>query len=74
MKYLYTNARSLGNKIVELVLLVQETKPNSIKITEIWWNCSCDWNRGIDGYVLLKREKNKGKCGGVPLYTNDVVQ
>ncbi|XP_053869944.1 small integral membrane protein 24 isoform X2 [Malaclemys terrapin pileata] len=44
---LYTNARSLGNKMEELELLVQELKPDIVGITETWWNGSHDWNTGM---------------------------
>ncbi|XP_053876823.1 uncharacterized protein LOC128833018 isoform X2 [Malaclemys terrapin pileata] len=41
---LYTNARSLGNKMEELELLVRELQPDIVGITETWWNGSHDWN------------------------------
>uniref|UniRef100_A0A8C4YP06 SGNH hydrolase-type esterase domain-containing protein n=1 Tax=Gopherus evgoodei TaxID=1825980 RepID=A0A8C4YP06_9SAUR len=74
IKCLYTNARSLGNKMEELVLLMQELKLDIIGITETWWNSSHDWSIGIEGYVLFRKDRNKGKGGGgVALYINDEV-
>lgn len=46
LKYLYMNARHLGNKIEELKLLMQEVKPDDIGITETWWNNIHDRNTG----------------------------
>uniref|UniRef100_K7EWV1 Endonuclease/exonuclease/phosphatase domain-containing protein n=1 Tax=Pelodiscus sinensis TaxID=13735 RepID=K7EWV1_PELSI len=73
LRCLYTNARSLGNKMEELELLVQEVKPDIIGITETWWNTRHDWSTGIEGYVLFRKDRNKGKGGGVALYIKDEV-
>uniref|UniRef100_K7F1V5 Endonuclease/exonuclease/phosphatase domain-containing protein n=1 Tax=Pelodiscus sinensis TaxID=13735 RepID=K7F1V5_PELSI len=73
LRCLYTNARSLGIKKEELELLVQEMKPDIIGITETWWNTRHDWSTGIEGYVLFRKDRNKGKGGGVALYINDEV-
>ncbi|CAM4513742.1 unnamed protein product [Caretta caretta] len=58
----------------ELELLVQEVKPDIIGITETWWNSSHDWATGIEGYVLFRKDRNKGKGGGVALYINDEIE
>ncbi|CAM4534657.1 unnamed protein product [Lepidochelys kempii] len=57
----------------ELELLVKEVKPDIIGLTETWWNSRHDWTTGIEGSVLFRKDRNKGKGGGVALYINDEV-
>ncbi|XP_050792311.1 uncharacterized protein LOC127042868 [Gopherus flavomarginatus] len=57
----------------ELELLVQEVKLDIIGITETWWNSTHDWSTGIEGYVLFRKDRKKGKGGGVALYINDEI-
>ena len=33
---LYTNAHSMGNKQEELTLLLSDTKPDIVELTEMW--------------------------------------
>lgn len=74
LRCLYTNARSLGNTMEELELLMQEVKPDIIGVMETWWNSSHNWNMGIEGYVLFRKDRNKRKNGGAAWYINDVVE
>lgn len=61
LRCLYIKIRSLDNTMEELELLVQEGKPDIIGIIETWWDHSHDWSTGIKGYVLLRKDTNKGK-------------
>ena len=60
---LYTNARSLGNKQDELVLLLSAKKYDVIGITETWWDSTHDWTTGIEGYTLYRRDRVYKKVG-----------
>ena len=45
LKYLYTNACSIGNKQEKLETVVQLGKYDLIAITETWWDELHDWVR-----------------------------
>ncbi|XP_068520926.1 uncharacterized protein [Anas acuta] len=69
LKCLYTNARSMGNKQEELEAMVQLENCYLIAITEaIWWDKSHNWNTGMEGYKLYRRDRQGRKGGGVALY------
>ena len=68
---LYTNARSLGNKQDELVLLLSAKKYDVIGKTETWWDSTHDWTMGIEGYTLYRRDRVDKRGGGVALYVKE---
>lgn len=40
-------------------------------IMEMWWNGSCAWNAGMEGYRLFRKGRQR-RCGeGVSLSIND---
>lgn len=57
LKCLYTNARSVGNKQVELEIHDQTGDYDLVAITEIWWDRPHDWNVVMDGYAPIRKER-----------------
>ena len=72
LKIIFMNARSVLNKLDELKILVVESKPDIIGITESWChNDVSDAELGILGYRLYREDRQdttKGRGGGVLLY------
>ncbi|PKU37911.1 zinc finger swim domain-containing protein 6- hypothetical protein [Limosa lapponica baueri] len=54
LKFLYTNAPSMGNKQEEVEICVWPQGHDLMAITETWWDSSHDWNAVMDGYVLYR--------------------
>ena len=52
LKCIYTNARSMSNKLSELEAIMQHENYDLAAITETWWDASHDWSAAIDGYKL----------------------
>ena len=71
LKCLYTNARSMGNKQEELTLLLADTSPDIVKITETWWDETHDWAVNVKGYRLYRRDRIGKRGGGVALYIKE---
>ncbi|GAB0199193.1 hypothetical protein GRJ2_002384700 [Grus japonensis] len=42
-----------------------------IGITEMWWDRSCDWSVGMEGYRLFRKDRQSRRGGGITLYVND---
>ena len=63
MKWLYTNAHSMGNKQQELEGTMLLEIYDLIVIAETWWGESRDWSVVIDGHRLFRRDR-WGKRGG----------
>ena len=59
---------ALNNKLEELEVLAQSQSYNIIGISETWWDESCGWCVAIDGYRLLKRDRQGRRGGGVAMY------
>ncbi|XP_050797305.1 uncharacterized protein LOC127045326 [Gopherus flavomarginatus] len=72
LRCLYTNARSMGNKQEELEVLINKYNYDIVGITETWWDNTHDWNVGVDGYSLLRKDRQGKKGGGVALYIKNV--
>ena len=66
LKCLYANARSMGNKQEELETVVQLDKYDLIALREMWCDGSHNWNIGIEGYKLLRKDKQRRKGGVLP--------
>lgn len=49
LRCLYTNARNIWDKQVELEVLIQDQNYDLIGITEPWWDNSHDWNKNMKG-------------------------
>ncbi|TRZ19413.1 hypothetical protein HGM15179_007741 [Zosterops borbonicus] len=67
LNFMYTNARSMGNK-KELEVMVQQQSYDVVAITEMWWDDSYGWSTALDGYRLFRRGRKRRKGGGVALY------
>jgi len=37
-------------------------------ITQTWWDGSCDWSFGIEGYRLFRKDRQGRQGGAVTLY------
>ncbi|PKU47117.1 rna-directed dna polymerase from mobile element jockey- hypothetical protein [Limosa lapponica baueri] len=53
---MYNNTHSMGNKQEEQEICVQSQGHDIIAIAEMWWNSSYDWNAGMDGCVLFRKD------------------
>ncbi|KAK4812899.1 hypothetical protein QYF61_027293 [Mycteria americana] len=73
LKYMHTNARSLGNKQKELELHAQSESYDIIGITETWWDDPHDWRITMDGYRLLWKDR-QGRRGGIVLYVKENLE
>ena len=65
---LYTNVRSMGNKLEELETVAQFGKYDLIAITEPWWDESHDWNTLIEDYRLFRRDRQVRRVVELPSY------
>ena len=61
LKCIYSNACSMGSKQEELEAIVQLENYDTIAITEIWWDYSNNWNAGMDGNKLFRRDRQARK-------------
>ena len=63
------NARSLTNKIDELSVVLEQNDVSVAILTETWLNENQP-NEGydIDGYNIIRNDRNKGRGGGVCVY------
>ncbi|XP_059585091.1 uncharacterized protein LOC109285840 [Alligator mississippiensis] len=68
LKCLCTNAHSMGNKQEELALLLADTNPDIVGLTETWWESTHDWAVNIKGYRLFRWDRKGRKGRGVAPY------
>ena len=74
IKCVCLNARSIINKKNELNIMVDDTKPHIIGITESWTNNDItDAELGLAGYVMLRKERMGRRGGGVLLYIKETI-
>ena len=67
------NARSIMNKKSELNIMVNDSDPHIIGITESWANKDItDAELGLEGYVMFRKDR-MGRSGGVLLYVKDTI-
>ena len=64
----------MGNKQEELEAIMPLESCDLIAITETWWDESRDWNVGLDGYRLFRRDRQGRRGGGVALYLKKTLQ
>ncbi|KAK4818289.1 hypothetical protein QYF61_010431 [Mycteria americana] len=64
LKCIYTNVCSMGNKHEELEVSAQQEIYYIVVITETWWDDSHNWSAAMDGYKLLRRDR-EGRRGNV---------
>jgi len=74
VKFLYTNASSMGNKQEELEAIMLLESYDPIAITETWWDESHDWNVALDGYRLFRRDRQGKRGGGFALHIKKTLQ
>ena len=58
----------MGNKQEELTLLLADTSPDIVGITETWWDPMHDWAVNVKGYRLYRRYRTGRKGGGMALH------
>ncbi|PKU47352.1 dtw domain-containing protein 2 [Limosa lapponica baueri] len=64
----------MGNKQEELETRASLQSYDVIGITEMWWDGFYDWSGGMEGYRLLRKDR-QGRCGrGVILYVDDQLK
>ncbi|CAJ0960820.1 unnamed protein product [Ranitomeya imitator] len=68
IKCMYTNARSLANKMDELELMLLEHNYDMVGISETWLDESHDWAVNLQGYSLFRNDRTDKRGGGVCLY------
>ena len=76
---MYTNARSIVNKIQELKLLAADCSPDVIAITESWTHDAIsNQYLSIPNYTLVARhdrnDTQNGRGGGLLIYVNEKLQ
>ena len=68
------NTRGIINTKNELDITVDEIKPHIIGITESWAsNDITDAKLGLEGYVMLRKDRMGIRGGGVLLYIKDTI-
>ena len=69
------NARSIVNKRNELSIMVEDTNPHIIGITESWATPDIsDAELGMTGYVMFRKDRIGRRGGGVILYIKESIQ
>ena len=72
---MFLNARSIVNKKNELNIMVEDTDPHIIGITESWANTDItDAELGLTGYIMFRRDRIGRRGGGVILYVKESIQ
>ncbi|GAB0205316.1 mitochondrial enolase superfamily member 1 [Grus japonensis] len=64
----------MGNKQEELETCVCLQGYDLIGITETWWDSSCDWSVGMEGYRLFRKDRQGRRGGDVALYVNEQLE
>ena len=74
LKCVSLNARSVMNKKSELNIMVNDSDPHIIGITESWANKDItDAELGLEGYVMFRKDRMGKGGGGVLLYVKDTI-
>ena len=74
LKYVYTNAHSMGNKQEELEAIVWQASYDLVAITERWWDRSHYWSAAMDGYKHFRKDRQGRRGGGVALYVKECFE
>ncbi|PKU32130.1 dtw domain-containing protein 2 [Limosa lapponica baueri] len=64
----------MGNKQEELEMCACLQGYDLFGITEMWWDGSYDWNVGMEGYRLFRKDRLGRRGGGVALYVKDQLE
>ena len=74
LKCVSLNARSIMNKKSELNIMVLDSDPHIIGITEYWANKDItDAELGLEGYVMFRKDRMGRRGGGVLLYVKGTI-
>ena len=74
LKCVSLNARSIMNKKSELNIMVNDSDPHIIGITESWANKDItDAELGLEGYVMFRKDRMGRRGGGVLLYVKYTI-
>ena len=69
------NARNIVNKKTELNIMVEDTDPHIIGITESWANKDIsEAELGLTGYIMFRRDRIGRRGGEVILYVKESIQ
>ena len=71
---LYLNARSIRNKVNELMAQIILNDYDLVAITETWLKDGHDWELNIQGYQTIRKDRVDGKGGGVALLFKDGIR
>ncbi|XP_056395052.1 uncharacterized protein LOC130290887 [Hyla sarda] len=71
---MFTNARSLANKMGELEALILEEHIDIVGVTETWLDSSHDWAVNLQGFTLFRKDRMNRKGGGVCLYVRSSMK
>jgi len=74
MKCLHANAHSTENKQKELETCALLQGYDLIGIMKTWWADSYDWSVGMEGYRLLRKDRQGRQRGGVTLCVSDQLE
>ena len=74
LKCIFTNARSIMNKVDELHCIIEEEKPDLVSIVETWLTDNIfNAEIQIPGYQTTRLDRKTGAHGGILLYTRDGI-
>ena len=69
------NARSIISKRNELSIMVEDTNPHILGITESWKTTDMlDAELGMTGYAMFRKDRIGRRGGGVTLYIKESIQ
>uniref|UniRef100_UPI00398E5466 uncharacterized protein isoform X1 n=1 Tax=Pristiophorus japonicus TaxID=55135 RepID=UPI00398E5466 len=68
------NARSIRNKVDELTVQIDVNKYDAIGITKTWLQDDQGWELNIQGYSTFRKDRIKGKGGGVALLVKEEIK
>lgn len=60
----------MRDKQGELETLVLSQNYEIIHISDTWWNKSCEWSAGVEGYQLFRRDRQCSQGGDTALCWN----
>ena len=74
IRSLYLNARSIRNKVDELVVQISTKGCDLVAITETWLQGGDDWELNIQGFQVIRKDRQEGKGGGVARLIKDATR
>ncbi|XP_078410452.1 uncharacterized protein LOC144687812 [Cetorhinus maximus] len=74
LKVLYLNARSIRNKVNELVAQIKIGRYDVVGITVTWLQGDQEWELNIQGYTSYRKDRQVGRGGGVALLVRNEIK